>query len=452
MSYWPKCCHQTLRPLKHVCWINPEVLSEKTDPGFEFDYIDIGNVTLEAGIVRRERMTFASSPSRARKPVQAGDIIVSTVRTYLKAVAFIPSSSKQWIVSTGFAVLRKRPDIDPRYIYRVIQSDPFVESVVAYSSGVSYPAINPSALGRLPVPVPDLKVQRDIADFLDRETARIDQLIEKKQQIMDLLSERNATLLETFVTKGLNSDVPLLDSGVDWVGLVPAHWNTKPLRALFGFRNEKNDPVKTEQILSLSIANGVTKYTEEGRGGNKRKDDLTAYKIAHKGDIVLNSMNVIVGAVGRSKYYGAISPVYYALYPLSEKTFVPYFEKIFLNAGFQRGLLRFGKGILMKISGTGKMNTIRMKISQNDLKSVVFPFPPEAEQRAIVAVLEERIEQSGKIEKLTARSIERLREFRSALITAAVTGQINVATWSKKGTTEARLDQIEADTAKEARA
>ena len=104
------------------------------------------------------------------------------------------------------------------------------------------------------------------------------------------------------------------ESGVDWLGSVPSHWKTVPIRAIFRFRNEKNDPIKTEDVLSLSIANGVTRYSDEGRGGNKRKDDLTAYKIARPNDIVMNSMNVIVGAVGVSKYFGAISPVYYALY------------------------------------------------------------------------------------------------------------------------------------------
>ena len=114
-------------------------------------------------------------------------------------------------------------------------------------------------------------------------------------------------------------------SGEEWIGDIPSEWELVPIRAIFLFRNEKNNPIKTKEILSLSIANGVTKYSEKGRGGNKRKDDITAYKIAHKKDIVLNSMNVIVGAVGMSKFYGAISPVYYALYTEKEDVFVEYY-------------------------------------------------------------------------------------------------------------------------------
>jgi type I restriction enzyme S subunit len=200
VTFWPKTCHQILRPLKHTCWINPDTLPETTDPEFEFEYIDIGNVALESGIIGREKMTFGNAPSRARKPVRPDDVIVSTVRTYLKAVASVPPDSSRWVVSTGFAVLRRRSNIHPRYLYRVVQSNPFVESVVAVSTGVSYPAINPSTLGRIPVPVPDLETQKRIVDFLDRETAQFDALKTKTRESIDHLREFRATLITAAVT------------------------------------------------------------------------------------------------------------------------------------------------------------------------------------------------------------------------------------------------------------
>ena len=211
------------------------------------------------------------------------------------------------------------------------------------------------------------------------------------------------------------------DSGIDWIGDIPEGWELKPFRALFHFRNEKNDPVKTDNVLSLSIANGVTEYTEEGRGGNKRKDDLSAYKLAYPGDIVLNSMNVIVGAVGLSKYFGAISPVYYALYLRSEENNIHYFENAFLNASFQRGLLRHGKGILIKLSGTGKLNTIRMKVSANDLKKLYFPFPPKEEQDKIVTFLSQKTTQIDQAINIKEQQIALLKERKQIIIQNAVT-------------------------------
>ena len=215
------------------------------------------------------------------------------------------------------------------------------------------------------------------------------------------------------------------DSEIDWVGDIPQHWKLKPFRSLFHFRNEKNDPLKTGNILSLSIANGVTEYTEEGRGGNKRKNDLTAYKLAYPGDIVLNSMNVIVGAVGLSKYFGAISPVYYALYIKSEHNNINYFERLFLDKSFQKGLLRHGKGIMMKQSNSGKLNTIRMKISTDDLKKTYFPAPPKEEQDCIVTFLDKKTAQIDQVIGIKEQQIALLKERKQIIIQNAVTKGLN---------------------------
>ena len=211
----------------------------------------------------------------------------------------------------------------------------------------------------------------------------------------------------------------------DWIGQVPDTWKVQPLRAMFYFRNEKNDPIQTDQILSLSIADGVTLYSDEGRGGNKRKDDLTAYKLAHPGDIVLNSMNVIVGAVGRSDYFGAISPVYYALKNKSDSVSSEYYARVFQNHAFLRGLLRYGKGILIKKSDSGKLNTIRMKISQDDLKVIPLPAPPLKTQHRIVNFLDEKTAEIDAAIAKKQRLIELLNEQKAILINRAVTRGLN---------------------------
>ena len=215
------------------------------------------------------------------------------------------------------------------------------------------------------------------------------------------------------------------DSGVDWLGEIPSHWECLPIRSIFKFRNEKNDPIKTDNILSLSIANGVTEYSDENRGGNKRKDDLSSYKLAYPNDIVLNSMNVIVGAVGVSKYFGAISPVYYALSLYNQRANLSYYENIFKNENFQRGLLRFGKGILIKFGENGKMNTIRMKISQDDLKKLYFPIPPLSEQQKIAQFLDDKTAKIDQAVDLAEKQIVLLKEHKQILIQNAVTRGLN---------------------------
>ena len=221
------------------------------------------------------------------------------------------------------------------------------------------------------------------------------------------------------------------DSGVEWIGAIPDDWECRPLRSVFGFRNEKNDPVKTKQVLSLSIANGVTLYTDENRGGNRAKDDLTAYKIAHPNDIVLNSMNVVVGAVGRSDYFGAISPVYYALYLKDEKSCLAYYERIFSTYGFQRHLIKLGKGILVKKGDGDKLNTIRMKISTDDLKVVLFPIPPLDQQRAIARFLDDKTAKINEAISIKEQQIALLRERLKIIIQDTVTRGLNPAALMK---------------------
>lgn len=215
------------------------------------------------------------------------------------------------------------------------------------------------------------------------------------------------------------------ETEISWLGEIPEHWELRPLRTVLKQRNEQNKHARIDQILSLSIAHGVTLYSHEKRGGNKRKSDLTAYKIAYPGDIVLNSMNVIVGAVGLSKYKGAISPVYYALYPISKKVEITYYEKIFKNTPFQGYLRIYGKGILIKKSSTGKLNTIRMKISPDDLKCTVLPIPPQSEQQQIARYLDWKTSQINKFIKAKKKLITLLKEQKQIIINEAVTKGIN---------------------------
>lgn len=152
---------------------------------------------------------------------------------------------------------------------------------------------------------------------------------------------------------------------------------------------------------------------------------MTAYKVAYPNDIVLNSMNVVVGAVGLSKYKGAISPVYYALYSISGESNIYYYEMIFKNKSFQSYLFIYGKGILVKKSSSGKMNTIRMKISMNDLKGTPLPFPPRDEQEKIVKYLNWKANKINKFIHNKRRLIQLLKEQKQAIINQAVTRGIN---------------------------
>ena len=209
-----------------------------------------------------------------------------------------------------------------------------------------------------------------------------------------------------------------------WAKDIPEHWNFLRLKSIFQLRKERNNPVKTENILSLTAKQGVVPVSEKTDvGGNKPKEDLTLYNLAYKDDLLVNCMNVVSGAAGVSKYYGAISPVYYALY-LRNKDNIWYYHYIFRLMSFQRSLLGLGKGILMHESESGKLNTVRMRISMDYLGNVLLPVPPRDEQDQIVRFLDWKVSSINRLINIKKKEISKLEELKRTKIATIVMGKL----------------------------
>ena len=221
--------HWELRRLKLLASTNDHTLMEDEDPLRPMQYVDIGAVDATYGITGMQEMLFEDAPSRARRLVSDGDTIVSTVRTYLRAIVPICNPPPDMVVSTGFAVIRPH-GLDPGYCSWALREPGFVEDLVACSTGVRYPAINPSKLGEFEFPLPPLAEQRAIAAFLDRETTRIDKLVEKNRLLIERLAEYRTALITRAVTRGLDPSARLKPSGVEWLGDVPEHWQVRRLQ------------------------------------------------------------------------------------------------------------------------------------------------------------------------------------------------------------------------------
>ena len=210
-----------------------------------------------------------------------------------------------------------------------------------------------------------------------------------------------------------------------WCKNLPSNWKFSKIRHIFYERNEKNNPIVTDYVLSLSARYGVVPYGERiEKGGNKLKNDLSKYKIAQPGDILVNCMNVVSGSSGLSKWEGAISPVYYALHLRSDDNVV-YFEYIFRLKSFYRGLLRYSKGILMHESENGNLNTVRMRISMTSMNNICLPVPPREEQDKIVLFLDWKLSKINKLINAKKKQIELLKEQKQAIINKAVTKGID---------------------------
>lgn len=187
--------------LKYLADYNIESLSEETNGDFNFDYIDIGSVKFGEGIISKENMNFKVAPSRARRIVKEGDVIISSVRTYLRAIAKIEKSDVPQIVSTGFVVFTpKKEKITSDFLYYAISSENLIEQVESNSVGISYPAINAIDIVNFKIPLPSIKEQEEIVIEIDAKCAQIDSLISEKQSLIQDLAEYKKSLIFEAVT------------------------------------------------------------------------------------------------------------------------------------------------------------------------------------------------------------------------------------------------------------
>ena len=188
-----------IKPLKYITICNQKTLPETTAKEYTFRYIDIGSVTFDDGIFQYENMNFEFAPSRARRVVSVGDVIISTVRTYLKAITQITDADNV-IVSTGFAVFTPKPMVDSTYLVYYSKSNGFVSEISRLSRGVSYPAIDTSTLSNILALLPPLSEQKSIAAYLDRRCSKIDAVITDKQTQLDTLKKHKQSLIYEYVT------------------------------------------------------------------------------------------------------------------------------------------------------------------------------------------------------------------------------------------------------------
>ena len=188
--------HWKVKPLKRWVRLNASTLGEKTDPHFEFRYVDIGSVQTGRLAKELERIRFEAAPSRARRVLRRGDTIISTVRTYLKAIWYVSEDADDLIASTGFAVLTPGSGVEPEYLGYVIQSSAFVNRVTANSIGIAYPAIAETVLGRFPVALPTtVAEQQAIVAHIKTESAPLDEAIASAEDEIKLIREYRDRLI-----------------------------------------------------------------------------------------------------------------------------------------------------------------------------------------------------------------------------------------------------------------
>ena len=411
------------RRLKYAATINDESLPEATEPDYELQYIDIGNVDSYGTVHDVVAFKFEEAPSRARRITRHGDVIVSTVRTYLQAIAPIENPPENLIVSTGFAVVRPKGSLfDARFCKYAVREKHFLWEVESRSTGVSYPAINASDLADIRINLPDLETQRLIADYLNRETARIDALVAEKEKMLALLEEKRAALISRAVARGLDENAPLKPSGLDWLGDIPAHWELWRLKHLaevrggltLGKKYLRNDLIEMPYLRVANVQDGYLKL-DDVQTVEVSPEEARCY-LLQRDDVLMNEGGDIDklgrGCVWRDEIKSCLHQNHvFSVRPRRADA-----EWLALWTSTLHAKRYFEQ--------RAKRSTNLASISSTNIKELPVPMPPMDEQLNIKRYVESTVKKIVAIYSEMQQSIELLKERRAALITAAVTGQV----------------------------
>lgn len=411
--------HWSVVRLKNWLTMNREVLPESMDPDYRFNYLDIGSVGTGRLTEEPASIRFADAPSRARRVVRTGDTVVSTVRTYLKAVWHVGEPIENLVASTGFVVLSPKAGAAPKFVSYVAQSSALVDRIVAESMGIAYPAIPETRLGTFAVAVPRPSEQMAIVRFLDHADRRIRRAIRANEKLIALLEEQKQALIHDAVTgrTDVRTGQPYpayKPSGVEWLGEVPAHWRTMRGKRLFA---KVERPVAQEDEVVTCFRDGtVTRRRNRRESGFTESLKEIGYQGVRRGDLVIHGMDAFAGACGVADSNGKSSPVYSVCVPRDKGTSSRYF------ASLVREMAR-GRWILALARGVRERSTDFRYAAFGDQ---VLPVPSIAEQRAIVHYLSAANATTDHAIELNRRQIAVADEYRARLISDVVTGKLDV--------------------------
>ncbi len=415
--------HWTIVPLKAIAsgrddafidgdWIESRHLA---DAGVR--YITTGNVG--TGFYKDQGTGYISDHTFTElgcTEVLPGDVLISRLNAPIGRACLVPDLGVRVVTSVDNVIVRPSPQFDRRFLVFRLSSPDYLYEAGTIASGATMQRISRRELGNIRIAFPPLEEQTAIAAFLDRETTKIDALIAEQEKLIALLAEKRQAAISHAVTRGLNPNVPMKDSGVAWLGEVPAHWGVVRLGAIL---REVNEPGNEElPVLSVSIHDGVSdKELDENEMERKvtRSDDRSKYKAVSPGDLTYNMMRAWQGGFGSVVVPGMVSPAYVVTRPTKD-FLTSHVEMILRSPLAVAEMKRHSRGI----------TDFRLRLYWEEFKAIQIPFPPKSEQLEIAVFIKT---EATKIDVLRAeadRTITLLKERRSALIAAAVTGQIDV--------------------------
>ena len=367
---------------------------------------DLGS--LDGSTIRetRRRLTKTGYESCGTTLMPAGSIILST----RAPIGHLAIAGAEMCTNQGCKGLIPRGEDDTRFYYYLLQAA--CQELQSRGQGTTFQELGYQNLATLPVPQPDIREQREIADFLDRKTQEIDGLIKKKLRLIQLFTDRRTSLISIAVTGGLGKDGPRKHCGIETIGEIPAHWEVLRTKLLFRDVDERTES-GDEELLSVSHITGVTPRSEKPDVNMFMAETLEGYKRCQKNDLVINTMWAWMGALGFSRYNGLVSPSY-NVYRLKREAHPEYFDYLYRTPYYITEITRWSKGVWSS----------RLRLYPDSFFEILTILPPIEEQRQITELINKETGHYENAISMLRQSCDQLAEYRSSLIFAAVTGKV----------------------------
>lgn len=374
-------------------------------------------LTLKGVIERQDDDDVGLNPEslESYQIFEQGDLVFKLIDLENKQTSRVGLVPKRGIMSPAYIRLTPTVKIYAKYYYYFYYSLylNYVYNNIA-REGVRA-NISAKELLEIQVPYAEYKTQQRIADYLDRETAQIDDLITKQQRLLDLLEEKRRATITHAVTRGLNPHAELKETNITWLGQIPAHWRFRKAKYLFD--RAKDAPLETDDVVTAFRDGEVVLRSLRRTEGFTFADKEIGYQHVSKGDLVIHAMDGFAGAIGISKSEGKMSPVCSICRPKNEQEVnAEYFAQLVRTMAKSDWLTAIAKGIRERSTD----------FRWADFANMEFPLPPIAEQLSIISTIREEELKVGVIEQKINEQIDLLKERRTSLISSAVTGKIKV--------------------------
>ena len=379
------------------------VIGQRNNQSFHIDFSSIKNANV--------------SFYRSRKKyefLKFGDVLLNTLGGgSVGRVGYYDLNREDILTDGHILVIRCNKSICSKYTFYFWHTRrDYLENMASGSTNQMF--LLQRDVKKLKLPIPPKQEQQIISDFLDAITTQIDNVIAQQQKMIDLLNERKQIIINNALTKGLDPNVPMKDSGVEWIGLIPEHWDIRRGKYLFRIVNELSNK-GDEELLTVSDKTGITPRSMKNVT-MFMAESLVGYKKCKIGDICSNIMWMWHGAVGVTKYNGVISPSY-GVYRQRSRNFVD---------EFLDKLLRLPQLVKLYTALSTGLTESRLRLYPNDFMNISFYVPPIAEQEAILSYLERYITPIDNAILSSTKQISLLQERKQIIINDIVTGKIKV--------------------------